>query len=95
MNQNAVLGIGALLGVGVLGYFLMKNRHKGDLNNDGVVDEADLQLLMHLIGGTMSASTIAYFYDMTEEEVLKRADVNGDGEINAFDITALERLMQK
>jgi len=61
----------------------------GDLNDDGVVNSADLNIMRMYIGGY----PIWQISPLSDAEFLRRADVNGDGAINALDITALEWLL--
>ncbi|MDD5144686.1 MAG: dockerin type I domain-containing protein [Candidatus Pacebacteria bacterium] len=52
----------------------------GDVNFDGVVSDKDSDLVSDYISGFGSLSA----------EELKRADVNGDGDVNNLDLTAFE-----
>lgn len=61
----------------------------GDLNDDGVIDLDDLDILQKYIGGY----PISQISPLSEVEFLQRADVNGDGVVNALDIPALETLI--
>ena len=56
----------------------------GDLNLDGEVNIADLNLLINVI-----------LFGSDDTELLKRADVNNDGEINIGDVNALLDLILK
>ncbi len=62
----------------------------GDLDDDGVLTTNDLNILEKYVGGY----PISQISPLTKAEFLRRADVNGDGKINALDITALERLLE-
>jgi len=81
----------AFLG-GLVGIALFSTRASrgliGDLNDDGVVDSEDLHILQVFTAGY----PISEISPLEETEFLRRADVNGDGVINALDITALEGL---
>ncbi len=68
----------------------------GDLDNDGAITWADYNILVSYIvnQGTPAGEVIIAQSGLTREEFLRRADVNGDGEINALDITALEILLE-
>jgi len=61
----------------------------GDLNDDGAVDYDDLAILQNYIAGV----PISEISPLSEAEFLRRADVNGDGVVNALDIPALEDLI--
>ena len=51
----------------------------GDVNGDGELGVNDVNALIEVIGGSVSA----------DEAVMVRADVNGDGEVNINDVNAL------
>lgn len=55
----------------------------GDVNNDGVVNAADVTMLYNFILGSSEP----------DEEDLVRADVNGDGVINAADVTMVYNII--
>lgn len=57
----------------------------GDLNDNGVVDWADHDILVECILGY----PISEISPLPEAEFLRRADINGDGAINVLDIAAL------
>ena len=61
----------------------------GDLDDDGVIDLGDLDILQKYIVGY----PISLISPLSEEEFLRRADVNGDGVVNELDIAALETLI--
>lgn len=61
----------------------------GDLNDDGVLNAADLYILQQYIGGY----PISQISPLTEDEFLLRADVNLDGVVNSLDVTTLEYLI--
>ena len=61
----------------------------GDLNDDGKINEDDLEILKLYMWG-YEVGTIS---PLPEAEFLRRADVNGDGIIDAGDMTALKILM--
>ena len=61
----------------------------GDLDDDGIVTEADLRILIKYLGGY----SISQISPLSETEFLRRADVNQDGKIDAGDYTALERII--
>ena len=56
----------------------------GDINNDGVADSKDAQLLYSVINGETDLSA----------EQLTAADLNGDGAVNIADVTLLYSLVQ-
>ena len=65
------------------GYHCMlydKHFFHGDINEDGIVDELDLQMLQDSFGASY-----------TEEKYLYAADINGDGLVNATDLSILAR----
>lgn len=82
-----------LAGLGILALTVMARAAPpgliGDLNDDGAVAYDDLTILVSYIGGV----PIPEISPLSEVEFLQRADVNGDGVINALDITALEALI--
>jgi len=92
MNKTAV-AVATVAGiVGVL--FLVSKAgaepvRLGDLDNDGVLTEADITILEKYILGF----PIEDISPLPEEEFLYRADVNQDGVINMGDAVALERLI--
>ena len=53
---------------------------KGDVNGDGKIDEADLELLINQVLGL--------------EEVTENSDVNGDGEVNDLDVAYLKLMLE-
>lgn len=55
----------------------------GDINLDGYVDDADILLLKQFIVGILTPT----------DEQYRRADTNGDGTLNALDITTMELYM--
>jgi hypothetical protein len=59
-------------------FVYMTDELRGDINLDGEVGIADLNLLINVI-----------LFGSTDNALLKRADVNGDGEINIGDVNAL------
>ena len=61
----------------------------GDLNDDGIVDRTDLDILQNYLAGY----PIPDISPLSETEFLRRADINGDGAVNILDLTALEALM--
>ena len=56
----------------------------GDINNDGVADSKDAQLLYSVINGETDLSA----------EQLTAADLNGDGAVNIADVTLLYSMVQ-
>ena len=52
---------------------------KGDINDDGKVDQADLELSMNHVGSS----------NILEGEELERADINNDGEVDLVDLMLL------
>ncbi len=54
----------------------------GDVNGDGVVDVADINVLLNIILGNDSASNYG-----------GRADVNGDGNIDVSDVNSVINIM--
>jgi hypothetical protein len=54
----------------------------GDLNNDGFVSSVDIKLA----GLLMSGYTLAEVSPLDDAETLRRADINGDGQVNILDI---------
>lgn len=68
---------------------------KGDLDNDGLLTTNDLNLLYQAILylGTPEFDNLAQSCGLSSAEFFWRADVNGDGAVNALDITALEWLI--
>ena len=63
----------------------------GDLNNDGILDQGDIDIL----GSYIHGYPISEISPLSEEEFLRRADVNGDGRINIQDIFALLKLINE
>jgi len=61
----------------------------GDLNNDGWVSQTDIDILSHYMFGY----PISEISPLSEAEFLRRADMNGDGFIDAGDITAIKRFI--
>ena len=59
-------------------FVYMTDELRGDINLDGEVGIADLNLLINVI-----------LFGSNDNALLKRADVNGDGEINIGDVNAL------
>jgi len=94
-QQRGMLVVGGLAVILSI-YFLTREKIEipstgliGDLNDDGVVDLADLDILELYIAGY----PISQISPLSDAEFLRRADVNGDGRINGGDITALEILI--
>ncbi len=56
---------------------------KGDINNDSVISADDLTLLQNYILGKAE-------FDKSQSEA---ADINGDGAVNSYDISALRKLI--
>lgn len=93
------IAIGAGLTAVIVGIILLTAAKKpppgpplnsiGDLNDDGTVDWDDVYILINYIVGY----PISEISPLSEAEFLRRADVNGDGVVNALDITALETLI--
>lgn len=54
---------------------------RGDVNNDGSVNEIDLQILQNVVSG------------ITVDNGQYNLDINEDGIINAFDVSLLQRLV--
>ena len=52
---------------------------KGDVNNDGEVNIADVSAIIDLLLGNVTI----------DDDLLKRADVNNDDEINIADVSAI------
>jgi len=59
----------------------------GDVDNDGVIDSADISLLRRYISANDKNTFLSENPDFNEDN----ADVNGDGEINAEDVALLRR----
>ena len=53
----------------------------GDVNNDGIVSTADCDVLEKYLGGDT---------DAIPQEILDRADVNGDGKVDATDLLIID-----
>ena len=62
----------------------------GDLNNDGYVSSVDIILCGFAFGGKFPASEIS---PLSEAELLCRADLNYDGQINILDIIAMNNFI--
>jgi YD repeat-containing protein len=58
---------------------------RGDVNGDGIVDEADVALLTRFL---LAADKVA-FRAANPEFIYENADLNGDGTINTTDLTLL------
>lgn len=83
-----VLGIAAAAGLGWFLYSKFANKGRpapangfGDINQDGYVNDADIELLNKIMLGT---------YTPTAEQI-RRADVNVDGNINIVDYLMIEK----
>lgn len=63
----------------------------GDLNDDGVVDKADYDIMVKYLAGY----SISEISPLTEAEFLRRADVNADGAVNILDLTALTGIIDE
>jgi chitodextrinase len=63
--------------------------HRGDVNGDGIVDEADVALLIRFL---LASDRIA-FRAANPEFIYENADLNGDGTVNATDLTILRLLL--
>ena len=61
--------------------------HPGDVDNDGVIDAADISLLRRYIAAEDKNAFLSENPDFNEDN----ADVNGDGIINAEDVALLRR----
>ena len=59
--------------------------HRGDLNGDAAIGKEDLEIL---------ARYIAHMEDITDANVLLRADMDADGNVTAVDLTALARTVK-
>ena len=60
----------------------LKRALRGDVNGDGVVNVADINVIVNIIlGGHVSP------------EIMKRADVNNDGVVNVSDINIVISLI--
>ncbi len=59
--------------------------YKGDINGDGVSDQDDLYIL---------SRHVAKIQSITDANMLAMADINGDNEINAFDMSALSEIIE-
>jgi len=69
---------GARLNIDDIAVYARQTALKGDVNSDGEVTVADVNLLIDIIlGATVDADTLA------------RADVNGDGEVTVADVNAV------
>lgn len=97
-DKKAIVVIGVGLGVITIGAFALAAKKKppvpppdsiGDLNDNGVIDLDDLDILQKYIAGY----PISQISPLSDVEFLRRADVNGDGVVNAIDIPALEALI--
>lgn len=96
VKDGRKIAIGAGLSAVIVGAVLLLKKKPpegliGDLNDNGVVDWDDLSILQSYIAGI----PISEISPLSEAEFLRRADVNGDGVINAMDISALERLLEE
>ena len=61
----------------------------GDLNDNGVVSQEDFDILRQYLMGI----PISEISPLSEEEFIRRADINEDGVINVFDLVALGRIL--
>lgn len=59
-----------------------QNYRKGDVNDDGLVDDRDLELLRRIVVSLPDDSAVRW-----------AADVNGDGIVNAVDFVAMSKLL--
>jgi hypothetical protein len=56
---------------------------KGDINQDGIINEEDVAELKKYIAGA------------SDREIIERiGDLNGDGKVNSRDLTALKRIIK-
>ena len=103
-TQRGLLAVFAIVASGIVIWALAARREaaipehgfKGDLDNDGYLTRTDLFMLQDLVAGYITVEWIAANAipgGISAEEVSWRADVNGDGRIDALDITALEVLL--
>ena len=61
---------------------LMKTLEPGDVNDDSVVDVADISTVINVMAGTLEVNWMS-----------KAADVNGDGVVDVADISAVISIM--
>ena len=81
-GDNTLYYPSADMAIGACRAVLQANLRMGDINDDGVVNVADVTLLVdHILG----------YYD--EEVFTKSADITGDGIISVTDVTALVNLI--
>ena len=92
MNR-AILIAALVVAVGVGGYLIYKWKFApdklGDLDDDGKLTQNDITILEYYI----LEYPISDISPLSEEEFLRRADVNKNGVIDMSDVTALEILM--
>lgn len=93
MTNGKIVAIGAAvtIGLGTITYLAIRAKAApgrrspcppvGDIDGNGYITQNDLALLLY--------DVVARYPNITDEELL-RADVNGDGVVNALDISTLE-----
>ena len=88
-----LLNLAIIGGIGWAIFSGLKKNNLGDLNDDGVVDELDLEILAYYIAVGHDYLVYTGKTKLSEEEFLKRADVNKDGIVDSRDVSALEALI--
>lgn len=81
--------------MGAIAYLLWKKKiilpplgKLGDLNNDGKVDDADMEIITRYMQG----EPISAISPLSEAEFWRRADLNKDGVINVLDMILIGQL---
>jgi len=86
MNRRLGMGLLGVLGIGGIALWLAAPRcqgDEGDVNGDGVIDQADLDMI--------AASILDPVANPLTPEQFRRADVDGNGVVDVYDISLIAR----
>lgn len=78
-----VLTVAVLCGMSAINASALTRRLYGDVNNDGIISNADVTLVQQ------------YVADMVEFDTYQKiaADVNGDGKISMLDVVMIQQVL--